>query len=297
VLLRRAKHGGEGMSLLHHVSVKTVFLCKKRHIYMTFGAPASALFRVRAYILFFKTYKINKVNIKQPHRLKINNAGWLKKIIIMSKEISKKLVITSTIQGPPDDIAGNYFDPITSKWWVPYAFVTNPVNWGAVHANPTGVPVLFIDHFNTDVTGESGWTVGYLDETIIPYGTDLDTITCDQIKKSFKYLESFQKNVIGWTHDEGTDHYEGYFRGDKTTHNFEIYRIIAITSGSYVYLIKVTIQDVDFIPVPPDPIETSYWRSSITYQYIGISCNIPPVPEDDPVFQLVQGFIQAKLKK
>lgn len=149
--------------------------------------------------------------------------------------------------------------------------------WGVVPAIlsvPTDeVPIYGVNHFNTGLLANHGYTIGYLDETIVPYSTALNTITCGQVQSAFRYLPAGQ-SILDWTHDCQ----EGYYVGDPDDHIFTINRIAAATrwDASKVYLLKVTSQGVI-----PNGTFTRF-QSQIDGEYLILNCAIPPVPSASP---------------
>lgn len=165
---------------------------------------------------------------------------------------------------------------------VPVAQVATPGAWGEV-SDANFPHALFVNHFNTDIKGATGWTVGYLDETVIPYSTSLDSITCNQIQNNFKYLPVAQNNIIGWTNGSN----EGYYQGSTSTHDFEIYRIVAITNGSVVFLIKVTAQNVGMHD------GGKYWTSNIVFEYKCFDCTVPTTNPNEEVLPFLKKLMNV----
>lgn len=168
---------------------------------------------------------------------------------------------TNAVNGPLDSHGGE--NPLAtlpySGWWVPNEYPAIVENWGSVKT-PVA-PANFLRHFNIYISAISGWTLGYLKETgtdSFPYTTDLDDIKVDTTAEVTKLQNSFTAVPSGQT-DIGatTATAQGYFSG--TT--FEIYRIVAITNGSRLFLIKVLIQDV-----LQNPDDEDLWKSSVVFE-------------------------------
>lgn len=180
------------------------------------------------------------------------------------------LAATSSILGPQAGISGN--DPL---YGVPAALVANNSQWGEVPAT-SPIPALFVNHFSTDIKAAAGWTVGYLRETganSLPYDTtNIDTVTATQVQNAFEYLPSGQ-TILGWTNGGN----EGYYRGNETTHEFEIYRIAAIlnTNTLEIYLIKVT----DLIAIPNQGVQ--YWQGQVNFEYRALTLGTLPTLAED----------------
>lgn len=153
--------------------------------------------------------------------------------------------------------------------WVKGDEVQIGSRWGAV-GTPVA-PIKFRNHFNLDIESiDCEWVIGYLNEnttTGFPYTTELDDIEVDTPTKVSKLQDSFTElplanaGVIGYTDTSaGT---QGYYGGM----NFEIYRLVAITDGSDLFVIKVLIQDVLQLPNGKPPMDPdARWKSSLIFE-------------------------------
>jgi len=212
----------------------------------------------------------------------------------MSAKTKKKLlVLSASVEGPEPGIPGN--EEFDNKDWVPVDLVADPAQWGEVEHPSITLHALFVNHFNTDIKGGTGWTAGYLDETVIPYGTSLDDIEYDTgsylVSGNVKPLNPNQGNIIGWTHTDPTyGLFPGYYQGSEITHDFEIYRIVVITNGTQYFLIKVTAQNVSSYND-----EFAYWRSEIDFQYKVVSDTFSVAwDNNNPKHQLLKRRMKIK---
>lgn len=211
------------------------------------------------------------------------------------------LAATAVAEGP----IGNYGTGNTllnGVWWVPYNSVGSIANWGGVPAT-SSIPAEFIRHFNTYITGTSSAVIGYLNETAVPYSTNLDNIVWSGATGSQKNvsgnivaLPTGQSNIIGWTNPTaGT---QGYYKGSESTHDFEIYRIVTVETATAVHLIKVTAQNVTFTPEDEPDFEHTFWRSAISYEYTTVYKPSPlQFGGEDVELQALRARLEAAFKK
>lgn len=184
-------------------------------------------------------------------------------------------------------------DPPYDGYWVPTNYVANAVNWGSVKT-PVA-PASFIKHFSIYIQASAGWSLGYLRESAdgvlpyIPYSTDLDDIKVDNSTEINKLQDSYidvpaGQTDIGFTNPNAVPPTEGYFIGNPVTHLFDLYRIVAITNGTKLYLIKVLLQDV-----LQNPDDEDLWKSSVIFEVkyfngLTIPTSLKAIANDEKVF-------------
>ncbi|MBL0912953.1 MAG: hypothetical protein IBJ09_11330 [Bacteroidia bacterium] len=175
------------------------------------------------------------------------------------------VVLTDSISGPgggldslPTALVGNY-----NAWnSVPYSFCDNTVRAG------------FEGHFNSFISGANGWSVGYFDESIIPYGTALSSLDCETLTGALIPVPS---NVIG-SQGYPTASDEGYYEYTPPGFLLSIFRYVALwkccDDSMELYVIKVT-------DLQSNPTNTSFsgWTSRVVFDYkcFECGCSVPQV--------------------
>lgn len=232
-----------------------------------------------------KSFFNNPVGIVQ----KYSNAT-LNLFIMATKKKNSILAASTFIEGPDQNITLNPRFPVgTGRRWVETAYVADVSRWGEVAPGVT-LHALFVNHFNTDIKGETGWTVGYLNETNVPITTDLDDIVYSGAGTGQKNIQGNyhaivgQNNTIGWTNGGN----EGYYKGSVSTHDFEIYRIVVITNGTTYVLIKVTNQGVESAN------GNQLWGSKIEFEYNVVSSVSTAWDDNNPKHQLLKDWMGIK---
>lgn len=192
-----------------------------------------------------------------------------------------------------DDITGGESGP------VPIANVGDPAAWGQVSFAFCGGTenVDFESQFNSTIAGANGWTVGYLDETQVPYSSDLSTLDCEN--DVVANINPTADNKIGVDDSPSSP---GYFEYTAPGGAVNFIRLVAVwkccdkTDQIKVYVVKVT----DLVAIDNG---NGTWSSEVEFDYKCFTCDVkscPVTPESAGTYQekvfdeIPEGIIRQK---